>query len=161
MASIISFETYTLTRYVIGKILFAPSFINFFNVENLSSGKVPGLFTEPEIVSVGLTPDEAKEAGEEIITGKFPLAANGRALTMEAEKTGGFVRVVARASDHVILGVQATGSHVSELSGEFTLALEMGAVLEDIAGTIHAHPTMTESFHEGVLKTLGHAIHSA
>ena len=119
------------------------------------------VFTEPEIVSVGLTPEEAKEAGEEIITGKFPLAANGRALTMEAEKTGGFVRVVARASDHVILGVQATGSHVSELSGEFTLALEMGAVLEDIAGTIHAHPTMTESFHEGVLKTLGHAIHSA
>ena len=119
------------------------------------------VFTEPEIVSVGLTPDEAKEAGEDIITGKFPLAANGRALTMEAEKTGGFVRVVARASDHVILGVQATGSHVSELSGEFTLALEMGAVLEDVAGTIHAHPTMTESFHEGVLKTLGHAIHSA
>ena len=119
------------------------------------------VFTEPEIVSVGLTPDEAKKAGEDIITGKFPLAANGRALTMEAEKTGGFVRVVARASDHVILGVQATGSHVSELSGEFTLALEMGAVLEDIAGTIHAHPTMTESFHEGVLKTLGHAIHSA
>ena len=119
------------------------------------------VFTEPEIVSVGLTPDEAKESGEDIITGKFPLAANGRALTMEAEKTGGFVRVVARASDHVILGVQATGSHVSELSGEFTLALEMGAVLEDIAGTIHAHPTMTESFHEGVLKTLGHAIHSA
>ena len=119
------------------------------------------VFTEPEIVCVGMTPDEAKDAGEEIITGKFPLAANGRALTMEAEKTGGFVRVVARESDHVILGIQATGSHVSELSGEFVLALEMGALLEDIAGTIHAHPTMTEAFHEGVLKTLGHAIHSA
>ncbi len=119
------------------------------------------VFTEPEIVSVGLTPDEAIEAGEEIITGKFPLAANGRALTMEAEKTGGFVRVVARESDHVILGIQATGSHVSELSGEFVLALEMGAVLEDVAGTIHAHPTMSESFHESVLKTLGHAIHTA
>ena len=119
------------------------------------------VFTEPEIICVGMTPDEAKEAGEEIIIGKFPLAANGRALTMEAEKTGGFVRVVAREEDHVILGVQATGSHVSELSGEFTLALEMGAVLEDIAGTIHAHPTMSESFHEGVLKTLGHAIHTA
>ena len=119
------------------------------------------VFTEPEIICVGMTPDEAKEAGEEIVIGKFPLAANGRALTMEAEKTGGFVRVVAREEDHVILGVQATGSHVSELSGEFTLALEMGAVLEDIAGTIHAHPTMSESFHEGVLKALGHAIHTA
>lgn len=119
------------------------------------------VFTEPEIVSVGLTPDEAKERGEEIITGKFPLAANGRALTLEAEKTGGFIRVTARESDHVILGIQAVGSHVAELHGEFILALEMGALLEDIADTVHAHPTMTEAFHESILKTLGHAIHSA
>ena len=117
------------------------------------------VFTEPEIVSVGLNPDEARNLGEEVITGKFPLAANGRALTLEAEKTGGFIRVTARKSDHVILGIQAVGSHVAELSGEFVLALEMGALLEDIADTAHAHPTMTESFHESVLKTLGHAIH--
>ena len=117
------------------------------------------VFTEPEIVSVGMTPDEAKEANENFMVGKFPLAANGRALTLEAEKTNGFVRVIARESDHVILGIQAVGSHVAELSGEFVLALEMGAVLEDIAATVHAHPTMTESFHESVLKTLGHAIH--
>ena len=90
-----------------------------------------------------------------------PLAANGRALTLEAEKTGGFIRVVARDSDHVILGIQAVGSHVAELHGEFVLALEMGALLEDIADTVHAHPTMTEAFHESVLKSLGHAIHSA
>jgi dihydrolipoamide dehydrogenase len=118
------------------------------------------VFTEPEIVSVGLSPDEAKERGEEVIVGKFPLAASSRALTLEAEKTGGFVRVTARESDHVILGVQAVGSHVAELSGEFILALEMGALLEDIASTVHAHPTMTEAFHESVLKTLGHAIHT-
>ena len=117
------------------------------------------VFTEPEIVSVGMTPDDAKDANENIIIGKFPLAANGRALTLEAEKTNGFVRVIARESDHVILGIQAVGSHVAELSGEFVLALEMGAVLEDIAATVHAHPTMTEAFHESVLKTLGHAIH--
>ena len=117
------------------------------------------VFTEPEIVSVGLTPEEAKERGEEIIVGKFPLAANGRALSLEAEKTGGFIRVTARESDHVILGVQAVGSHVAELHAEFVLALEMGALLEDVAGTVHAHPTMAESFHESVLKTLGHAIH--
>lgn len=119
------------------------------------------VFTEPEIVSVGLSPDEAKERGEQIITGKFPLAANGRALTLEAEKTGGFIRVTARESDHVILGIQAVGSHVAELHGEFVLALEMGALLEDIADVVHAHPTMTEAFHEGILKTLGHAIHAA
>lgn len=118
------------------------------------------VFTEPEIVSVGMTPDEAEAAGENILVGKFPLAANGRSLTLEAEKTGGFVRVVARKEDHLILGIQAVGSHIAELSGAFVLALEMGALLEDIAGTIHAHPTMSEAFHEGVLKTLGHAIHS-
>ena len=123
---------------------------------------VPAIvFTEPEIVSVGLSPEEAKEAGHPVITGKFPLAANGRSLTQEAEKTGGFVRVVAREDDHRILGVQAVGTHVSELVGEWTLALEMGALLEDIAGTIHAHPTMTEMTHEAVLATLGHAIHIA
>ena len=122
---------------------------------------VPAIvFTEPELVTVGLSPEEAEANGEAIIIGKFPLAANGRALTIEAEKTGGFVRIVARESDHVILGIQAVGSHVAELSGEFVLALEMGALLEDVAATVHAHPTMSESFHEGVLKTLGHAIHT-
>ena len=117
------------------------------------------VFTEPEIISVGLTPQEAEERGEQIIVGKFPFAASGRALSIEAEKTGGFVRVTARESDHVILGVQAVGTHVAEMHAEFVLALEMGALLEDVAGTVHAHPTMSEAFHESVLKTLGHAIH--
>ena len=121
---------------------------------------VPAIvFTEPEIVSVGLSPDDAEEAGHPIIVGKFPLGANGRALTQEAEKTAGFIRVVAREDDHRILGIQGVGTHISELVGEWTLALEMGAVLEDVAHTIHAHPTMTEMTHEGVLDTLGHAIH--
>ena len=85
------------------------------------------VFTEPEIVSVGYTPEEAKEAGEGIIVGKFPLAANGRALTLEAEKTNGFVRVIAREEDHVILGIPAVACHVAELSGEFVLSEEMVA----------------------------------
>ena len=123
---------------------------------------VPAIvFTEPEIVSVGLSPEEAKAAGHPVIVGKFPLGANGRALTQEAEKTAGFIRVCAREDDHRILGIQGVGTHISELVGEWTLALEMGALLEDIAGTIHAHPTMTEMTHEGVLATLGHAIHTA
>jgi len=116
-------------------------------------------FTEPELVGAGLTPDEAKAKGEEVITGKFPLAASGRALTMEGGADGGFVRVTARKSDHVILGIHAVGRHVSELSGEFALALEMGARLEDIAGTIHVHPTLTEAFAESALAALGHPIH--
>ena len=123
---------------------------------------VPAIvFTEPEIVSVGLSPEEAKAAGHPVIIGKFPLGANGRALTQEAEKSAGFIRICAREDDHRILGVQGVGTHISELVGEWTLALEMGALLEDVAGTIHAHPTMTEMTHEAVLATLGHAIHSA
>ena len=116
-------------------------------------------FTEPELVGAGLTPDEAKAKGEDVITGKFPLAASGRALTMEGGADGGFVRVTARKSDHVILGIHAVGKHVSELSGEFALALEMGARLEDIAHTIHVHPTLTEAFAESALAALGHPIH--
>ncbi len=117
-------------------------------------------FTEPEIVSVGLTPDEAKHAGEEVIVGKFPMAASGRALSMQADMKG-FVRITARKSDHVILGLHAVGTHVAELSGEFALAMEMGAVLEDIAHTIHVHPTLTEATHEASLTALGHPVHIA
>lgn len=116
-------------------------------------------FTDPEIVAVGLSPEEAKAAGKDIKTAVFPLSANGRAMSLEADADDGFVRVVALASDHRLLGVQAVGKDVSELSGEFTLALEMGARLEDIAHTIHAHPTLSETFHEASLRTLGHALH--
>lgn len=118
-------------------------------------------FTEPELVGVGLTPAEAKSAGEDVIIGKFPMAASGRALAVDAGDTRGFVRVTARASDHVVLGIHAVGAHVAELSGEFALAIEMGAVLEDIAGTIHVHPTLTETFAEGAMAALGHPIHIA
>jgi dihydrolipoamide dehydrogenase len=116
-------------------------------------------FTEPEIVSAGVSPPEARAAGKDIVTGVFPFSASGRARSMDAADDDGFVRVVARADDHRILGVQAVGAHVSELSGEFALALEMGARLEDIAGTIHVHPTLSEAFHEAALRALGHAIH--
>lgn len=116
-------------------------------------------FTEPEIVSAGLLPTDDKAKAEETITGMFPLSANGRALSMDAAEEGGFVRVLARKSDHRVLGIQAVGAHVSELSGEFAHALEMGAALEDIAGTIHVHPTLSEAFHESSLRALGHALH--
>ncbi len=116
-------------------------------------------FTEPEIVSAGLSPDEAAAQHLEVIVSMFPFAANGRALSMAAGDDGGFVRIVARKDDHRVLGIQAVGAHVAELSAEFALALEMGAVLEDIAGTIHVHPTLSEAFHEAALRGLGHAIH--
>jgi dihydrolipoamide dehydrogenase len=116
-------------------------------------------FTEPEIVTVGVAPGDPATADVDIMSAIFPFAANGRALTMDAGDDGGFVRVLAGRDDHRILGIQAVGAHVSELAGEFALALEMGARLEDIAGTIHVHPTLGEAFHETALRTLGHALH--
>ena len=89
-----------------------------------------------------------------------PTCQRGGVLLKRPRNRAGFVRVTAREDDHRILGIQAVGTHISELVGEWTLAIEMGALLEDIAQTIHAHPTMTEMTHEGVLATLGHAIHS-
>ncbi len=114
-------------------------------------------FTDPEIVALGLAPDAAKAAHGEIIVGLFPFRANGRAMTKQADE--GFVRVVARADNHVVLGIHAVGAGVSELSAAFSLAMEMGARLEDIAGTIHAHPTESEAFHEAALKALGKPLH--
>jgi len=115
------------------------------------------VFTDPEIVSAGLSPAEARAGGREVKVGLFPFQASGRAMSKHAER--GFVRVVASADRHLVLGVQAVGQGVSELSTAFGLAIEMGATLEDIAGTIHAHPTLGEAFQEASLKALGHALH--
>ncbi|MEZ0169394.1 dihydrolipoyl dehydrogenase [Microvirga sp. TS319] len=114
-------------------------------------------FTDPEIVAVGMSPDEAQTSGADIRVGLFPFSANGRAMTTSAED--GFVRVVARADNHLVLGIQAVGQGISELSAAFGLAIEMGARLEDVAGTIHAHPTRSEAFQEATFKALGLPLH--
>ncbi|KNX76737.1 dihydrolipoamide dehydrogenase [Pseudomonas sp. 250J] len=114
-------------------------------------------FTDPEVVVVGQTPEHANQQGVDCIVAQFPFAANGRAMSLES-KTG-FVRVVARRDNHLILGWQAVGVAVSELSTAFAQSLEMGARLEDIAGTIHAHPTLGEAVQEAALRALGHALH--
>lgn len=114
-------------------------------------------FTDPEIVTAGLSPDEAAEQGIEVSVGQFPLQANGRAMTMERDD--GFIRVVARKDNGVVLGVQAVGSQVSELSAAFSLAIEMGARAEDIAATVHAHPTISEGFQEACLSLSGKGLH--
>jgi dihydrolipoamide dehydrogenase len=113
-------------------------------------------FTDPEIISIGLAPAEAGPA-DRVLTGTFPFSASGRALTLG--RRDGFVRVVARRSDHLLLGVQAVGPGVSELSAACTLAIEMGATLEDVAATIHAHPTLTEAVQEAALAALGNGLH--
>jgi dihydrolipoamide dehydrogenase len=114
-------------------------------------------FTDPEVVVVGLTPQEAAQQGLDCISASFPYAANGRAMTIE--NTEGFVRVVARKDNHLIVGWQAVGGAVAELSTAFVQSIEMGAQLEDVGGTIHAHPTMGEAVQEAALRALGHALH--
>ena len=114
-------------------------------------------FSDPEVVIVGLSPEEARAGGREVRIGHFPFRANGRAMMLGSE--AGFLRVVARADNNLVLGIQAVGPGVSELSGSFALALEMGARLEDIAGTIHAHPSLSEAFPEAALRGLGQGLH--
>jgi dihydrolipoamide dehydrogenase len=114
-------------------------------------------FTDPEIVVVGLDAAAAEAAGHDAITAAFPFAANGRAMTLES--TDGFVRVTARRDNHRILGWQAVGKGVSELAAAFSQSLEMGAQLEDVAHTIHAHPTLGEAVQEAALRALGQALH--
>ena len=114
-------------------------------------------FTDPEIVVAGQMPQQAALAGLDCIQASFPFAANGRAMTLEAGD--GFVRVVARRDNHRIVGWQAVGIGVSELSTAFSHSLEMGACLEDVAATIHAHPTLGEAVQEAALRALGHALH--
>jgi dihydrolipoamide dehydrogenase len=114
-------------------------------------------FTDPEIVTTGMSPHVAEAAGIEFVTGQFPFQANGRAMTLEQE--AGFIRVVARTDNHLVLGIQGVGAGIAELSAAFSLAIEMGARLEDIAGTIHAHPTQSESIVEAAFKGLGHPLH--
>ena len=110
-------------------------------------------FTDPEVVVVGKTPDQVPDC----IHASFPFAANGRSMTLESAE--GFVRVVARRDNHLIVGWQAVGCSVSELSTAFSQSIEMGATLEDVAATIHAHPTLGEAVQEAALRALGHALH--
>ncbi|RNF28348.1 dihydrolipoamide dehydrogenase [Massilia aurea] len=114
-------------------------------------------YTDPEIVVAGMSPSEAQAAGIDAIQASFPFSANGRAMTIES--TDGFVRVVARKDNHLILGWQAVGVGVSELAAGFTQSIELGAQLEDVARTIHAHPTLGEAVQEAALRALGHALH--
>ena len=114
-------------------------------------------YAEPEVVVVGLPPEQAKAQAGDVLVASFPLAGNGRALTLNS--ADGFIRVVAKRDDHRILGWQAVGAHVSELSAAFTHSLEMCARLEDVSDTVHAHPTLSEAMQEAAHKALGQGLH--
>lgn len=117
------------------------------------------IYTAPEIAWVGLSEEQAKDAGYDVKSGSSPFAANGRARAMEA--TAGLIKFISDAKSDRILGVHMIGPYVSELISEAVLAMEYGASTEDIQLTMHAHPTLSETFHEAALAVDGHAIHSA
>ena len=115
------------------------------------------IYTDPEVAWVGLGEKQAADQGYNVITGSFPFKASGRAMSLDA--TDGFVKAIADADSQQLLGVVAVGRGVSEFIGEATLALEMGAFLEDVALTIHPHPTMSEALQEAIEGALGQAVH--
>jgi dihydrolipoamide dehydrogenase len=114
-------------------------------------------FTHPEIATVGLQEHEAKAKGMAVNVGKFPFSALGRAMSVGA--TEGFVKIIADAKTDEVLGVSAVGYQASDLIAEAALAIEMGATSEDIALTVHAHPTWPESMMEAAEAVHKHAIH--
>ncbi len=115
------------------------------------------VFTDPELAWAGLTEREAKEQDIKINVGRFPLSALGRARTMG--RTDGLVKIISEPESQLVLGVGMVGPHASELIAEGTLALEMGATLEDLMVTIHPHPTLSEAIMEASEVAAGAAIH--
>jgi dihydrolipoamide dehydrogenase len=120
---------------------------------------VPGvIYVDPEIANVGLSETQAKDRGIEVRSGSFPMAANGRALATGA--TDGMVKVVADAHTDRLLGVQIVARGASELIASAVSHMEYGGSAEDLARTIHAHPTLSESLKEAALSADGRGLHS-
>jgi len=115
------------------------------------------IYTTPEFAGAGLTEEQAKERKLDYITGKFPLAANGKALITNGGE--GMVKVIAGREYGEILGVHILGPRATDLIAESALAIGMEATMEDIVAAIHAHPTVAEAVREAVMAAGNHAIH--
>jgi dihydrolipoamide dehydrogenase len=119
---------------------------------------IPGVvFSDPELATVGYTEDQAKKEGINIKAAKFPFAGNGRALSLDSAE--GFVRLITRQEDGLVIGAQIAGTNASDIISELGLAIEAGMTAEDIAMTIHAHPTLGEMTMEAAEVALGSPIH--
>jgi len=115
------------------------------------------VYTHPEIAGIGLSEEQAKEAGHEIKVGKFPFMANSRAKTNR--DTDGFVKIIADAKSDRVLGAWIISSLAGTLIAQVTQAMEFGATSEDIAYTCHAHPTHAEAIKEAAMAVTGKPIH--
>lgn len=115
------------------------------------------IFSDPEIATAGITADEAQKAGRQVKIGKFPFAALGRAIANA--DTDGFVKVVIDAATKEVLGIHVVGNGAPDMIAEAALAIEMGALADDLSLTIHAHPTLPEAIMEAAKASLGEAIH--
>ncbi len=115
------------------------------------------IYTDPEVATVGLSEDEAKAGGYEVRIGKFPLAASGRARTMNESE--GLIKLVADARSDILLGMHIVAPQAESLIGEGVIALEMGATLEDVGLSVHPHPTLTEGIMDAAEAAHGKAIH--
>jgi dihydrolipoamide dehydrogenase len=115
------------------------------------------IFTDPEIATVGLSEAEARAKGIDVMVGMFPFVASGKALAMN--EPDGLVKMIGDKKTGRLLGCHIVGAEASNLIAEATLALEMGAHVEDLALTVHAHPTLPETLMEAAEAALGHAIH--
>ncbi|RXT08807.1 dihydrolipoyl dehydrogenase [Ammoniphilus sp. CFH 90114] len=115
------------------------------------------IFTEPQIAGVGYSKEEAEQRGFEVKVGQFPYRANGRALA--TAEVDGFAEVIVDANTHLLLGMHMVGADASNMIGEGVLALELSARVEDLALTMHPHPTLSEVWLEAAEAALGHAIH--
>ena len=116
------------------------------------------VYTDPEIATVGPTLAELQATGKPLKIGKFSFGALGRAMTANA--TEGFVRIISDEKTDVVLAVQIVGAEASELIASAALALEMAATTEDIALTVHAHPSMAEAIMEAAHGAMGHPLHA-
>lgn len=116
------------------------------------------VYTAPEVAGVGYTEDEAREKGHDLKIGKFYYRANGKALAMN--EADGFVKIIADKKTDRVLGMHIIGSHASDMIAEGVAAIEFGASAEDIARTVHAHPTLSEVTKEAALAVEKRAIHS-
>jgi len=164
-------RTTTENIFAIGDVVGGPLFAHKASREGIVAAEVisgidttftpssipSAIFTDPEIAIVGLSSADALERNIRTVSGKFPFLANGKSLA--SSESEGFAKIIADEQTKKILGVEIVGNESSDLISEAALAIELGATLDDIASTIHPHPTLPESIMEAAENALGKAIH--